>query len=92
MSWGRIGSLIRHLPREANLPRALYGDELAWGDTEHLLANVVDLLQVANWQRTDTKKNKPPTPMPRPALARPKAEADDIARRLQAQRKRLTRR
>jgi hypothetical protein len=44
--------------------RSLHGDIAAWSVTDHLLANVIDLLQAANWQRGG--KGAPPKPFPRP--------------------------
>jgi len=43
----------------------MHGEAALWGTSEHLTADVVDLLQVANWQRTG-KKRGAPKPIKRP--------------------------
>lgn len=63
------------LPREARLIREIT-PTAAWGPTEHLLAGVFDVLQVANWQRTG--KGSRPKPLPRPGK--------DVGKRLGAPR------
>lgn len=39
---------------------------LPWGGVEYMLANVVDLLAAANWQRGGDKRIKKPKPIKRP--------------------------
>lgn len=47
--------------------RATIGERAKWGDTEHLLADVVDLLHIQLWQKT--KRGTPrPKPVPRPGV------------------------
>lgn len=64
--------LVTNLPADcttATLQRGV--EDSAWGLTEHLLAAVVDVLQVANWQREQLhskSKVKPPKPLPRPGV------------------------
>jgi len=43
------------------------GVDSAWTTTDHLLAQVVDALNGANWQRAGGKDRDKPTPVPRPA-------------------------
>lgn len=70
----RLRVLIRHLPRESALARALHGDVVDWGLTEHLLAGVVDELAVGNWlfvtanspEHADPPER--PRPVPRPGV------------------------
>lgn len=45
----RLRVLIRHLPRESALVRAVHGPVADWGPVEHLLASTVDELAAANW-------------------------------------------
>jgi len=83
--------LVRHLPREAALVRALRGEEADWGLGEHLLAAAVDQLAATNWMyaSTHTAENADPParpePIPRPGLAEadqpttPAATPDQIA-------------
>lgn len=61
-------ALVAALPRDAATTRALHGPSVAWGDSEHLLALIVDLLAGANWQRSGGKSPKP-KPIPRPGRA-----------------------
>lgn len=62
--------MIRHLPRTSALARSVHGDDAEWGLTEHLLAALVDLGAVANWQRTSRPGHRP-RPLPRPGVAAP---------------------
>lgn len=70
----RLRVLIRHLPREAALVRALRGEESEWGLTEHLLAAAVDQLAAGNWLfatvHTPQDRDPPerPEPVPRPGV------------------------
>jgi hypothetical protein len=49
LSARRLRVLIRHLPRESALVRAVHGPVADWGPVEHLLASTVDELAAANW-------------------------------------------
>lgn len=48
--------------------RSVAGGEAVWSIETHLLASVLDSLQVANWQRSKdgAKASKAPKPLPRP--------------------------
>jgi hypothetical protein len=72
----RLAALVSNLPRDAAVHRATYGERARWGDTEHLLADVVDLLQLLWWAQTkDGSKNRNrPKPLPRPGVTPPKDE------------------
>lgn len=48
----------------------MYPRELEWDTTDYLIASVVDLLAVANYQRAG-KKGKKPKPLPRPKVPKP---------------------
>lgn len=53
MTWRRLRTLIRGL---ANTPGTLLQRRLAdddWSLNDHLLALILDVLRIANWQRTD---------------------------------------
>lgn len=56
---------------------ALSEGDSRWGDVEHLLADVVDALWGANWQRAGDKRAPRPKPRVRPHLAR-KRRAHDL--------------
>jgi hypothetical protein len=44
----------------------MFGEEVAWAVTDHLLAGVVDYLALIAWLNSDTKKNDRPEPIKRP--------------------------
>lgn len=71
-------ALIRHLPRDSALARALHGEEASWGAGEHLLAAVVDHLAIGNWLFTCAhSESEPPhpEPVPRPGTRTEETEA-----------------
>lgn len=57
---------IDKLPPGASLWNEIGGDA-AWTTSEHLLANVLDTLNAANWQRGGGKAGDRPKPVQRPA-------------------------
>jgi len=65
-SWLDLLAYTRHAPHTSALARAVHGEAAAWGATEHLLANVIDLLAIANWQRGGKKAGPRPKPIQRP--------------------------
>lgn len=68
LPWPRLARLLRHLPPESATWQAVAGPDAVWSTTDHLLALVVDVLQVANWQRAGDKRAKRPEPLPRPGM------------------------
>lgn len=80
LSARRLRVLIRHLPREAALVRALHGDAADWGLAEQLLAGAIDELAVGNWlfvaANSDERADLPdrPRPVPRPGVAEDEPE------------------
>lgn len=65
LSWRDLYVVVRNLPMSSALARSMSGAEAQWGVTEYLLAQVVDALNGANWQRGGGKGQKPkPTPRP----------------------------
>jgi hypothetical protein len=62
---------------------AIHGQQSSWGVTDYLLANIIDILAGANWQRSG--KGKRPKPFPRPKSAvearRMKREMQRMARK-----------
>jgi hypothetical protein len=64
LSWRRLSVLMGQLPVESRLVRIL-NPKAAWTSTEYLLANAVDALQGANWQRGGGKGARP-KPIVRP--------------------------
>lgn len=87
--------LIAHLPADSATSRSTRPDEVGWGITEYLLAEAVDALRAANWQRAGDKKKPRPEPIDRPGLVRRKARRqatpDEMARRLLEQKARVQR-
>lgn len=67
LSWRRLRAVLRHLPHTSATSQALHGDAVVWTSTDHLLAAAVDALNIANWQRTGKKQNRP-KPIPRPGV------------------------
>lgn len=69
-----------------------------WGVTEHLLADAIDILQWANYQRSDPKKAQRPNPYPRPGVItetsrrRTRLTPAQMHARLRAQQQRQARR
>ena len=57
--------LVTQLPAGAQTWVAC-GYDNAWTLTDHLTATLVDVLQIANWQRAGDSKAKRPTPVKRP--------------------------
>lgn len=56
---------IKHLPRDSALAREIHGEAAEWGPDTHLLGDLLDVLQIANWQRAG-KKRGAPKPIKRP--------------------------
>jgi hypothetical protein len=63
---------MHHLPLESATVRAQRGEEALWGLREMLLAQAVDELRGANWQRSGSKGRRP-KPIERPGVG-PKHE------------------
>jgi hypothetical protein len=60
-------SLVKGMPEDSALFRSVNGaDAVTWTPVMHRLTDVADLLQVANYQRTDGK-GPAPSPITRPA-------------------------
>lgn len=73
LTWRRLAVLLSHLPRESAYVQAVAGDTARWGDTEHLLAGVIDSIRVGNFYTAMAASNRrfkdppsPPCPIPRP--------------------------
>lgn len=74
LTWRDLWVIVQHAPRESALARAVGGDDVVWGLTDHLLATTIDVLNIANWQRENQGRKKGQTPtrkpkrMPRPGV------------------------
>jgi hypothetical protein len=64
LSYRRLRLILENSPRDSAFSRSYHGEPSQWSVTDHLLANVIDLLQIANWQRAG--KGAAPKPFPRP--------------------------
>lgn len=69
LSLRRVAVLVDTLPPSSATAVAVHGERALWGPTEHLLATIVDVLQWANYQRSDPKKSTQPEPIARPGAA-----------------------
>ncbi|MFI6107263.1 hypothetical protein [Streptomyces sp. NPDC051310] len=72
LSSRRLAVLVRHMPRDSALARAVHGEAADWGVSDYLLAAAVDHLAESNWmfatvnQDEDAEALEYPTPVPRP--------------------------
>jgi hypothetical protein len=57
--------LALHLPAGAQVWKAV-GTDRSWTEGEHLQAFLIDVAQMANWQRGQDKSAAKPRPFPRP--------------------------
>jgi hypothetical protein len=76
LSSRRLLVLVDNLPRESATARAVHGEQLQWGHTEHLLADVVDLLRILVWQMGG--KGQRPDPIPRPGQANDRSTRTEL--------------
>lgn len=78
LPYRRLGVLLAHLPRESAYVQAVAGPVALWGQTEHLLATIVDTIVQLNhnYVQAHSKKTlKPLKLMRRPGVT--PAEDDD---------------
>lgn len=74
LRWCRLRVLIEQLPPGSATVRHIEGEKARWGETEHLLAVIVDVLQAQAWQFASAhskRKPKRPKPYPRPGVLDP---------------------
>ncbi|MFJ7069205.1 hypothetical protein [Streptomyces sp. NPDC101115] len=77
LTWRELGVLVRQLPAAARTRLALGDTDGLWGLAEHLQAQQIDELRVANWQRANEglkrhEQSRPPEPIERPGTRRKK--------------------
>lgn len=58
--------IVANLPRTSATAHAMFGERVEWGPTEYLLADLIDVVQIGNWQRQGKKGAPKPKPVPRP--------------------------
>jgi hypothetical protein len=72
LSSRRLAVLVRHMPRDSALARAVHGEAADWDVSDYLLAAAVDHLAESNWmfatvnQDEDAEALEYPAPVPRP--------------------------
>lgn len=66
MSWRVLKSVIKYSPRTSALVREVFGEQVEWSITDHVLAGVLDYSALIAWLLSDTKRNKRPEPIQRP--------------------------
>lgn len=74
LPWDELRDLVSFLPRESATVRVVEGERARWGEVEHLLAVVIDVLNGQAWQfaaANSKKKPKRPKPYPRPGVVDP---------------------
>ncbi|WP_149183952.1 hypothetical protein [Streptomyces sp. TRM49041] len=85
LSSRRLAVLVKHMPRDSALTRALESDAAEWTVTDYLLAAAVDHLAAANWMFAsvntdeDSDPPEPPVPVPRPGDQRAASDEEPEA-------------
>ncbi|SPT53802.1 Uncharacterised protein [Actinomyces bovis] len=77
LSWRHLLVLLMRAPRTSAYAREVHGEDALWGLSEQLLAAVLDALNIANWQRSNTGRQIP-SPRPEP-VSRPGARSSDTS-------------
>ena len=72
VSWRAVVAFVAHLPRESATAIAAIGERARWGDSEHLLASLVDLMHLSVWMnsRDGQKGRNRPKALKRPGEKR----------------------
>lgn len=84
--------LTGQLPPGCAVHRALFGDQAPWSLDQHMLADVIDILNAANWQRAQSKTAPRPKPVPRPDARKALRGGGDASARIAARRAEYERR
>lgn len=66
LSWRDLKVVVNNAPPGGALHRAQDPKGWAWGADTYMLAGLIDLTAVANWQRAQKKSAPKPKPLPRP--------------------------
>lgn len=77
LTWRDLWVIVQHSPRESAIARAVGAEEAVWSLTDHLLATVIDVLNIANWQRENAGRPRGKSPTRRPKrIPRPGVEGE----------------
>ena len=69
LTWHDLSVILRHPTKGGPLHRAVFGGDAKWDDAQtQLLAQIVDVLAVGNWQRQGDSHAPRPEPIPRPGV------------------------
>ncbi len=68
LDWTDLRAIVKHLPLDAALLRAMHPEASRWRTAEHLLADAADSLRWLAWARTDDGRRgrNMPEPIVRP--------------------------
>lgn len=73
-SWLDLAAVVQHAPPDNAISREVAPSESGWGTTDYLLAGVVNLLAIANWQRAGDEHAPRPKPILPPGVTDPSVE------------------
>lgn len=71
LTWRDLRIFVMGAARESAYVRSVAGEAAAWGPVEHLLASLVDVMQLANWQRAGDRNARRPEALQRPGVKAP---------------------
>jgi hypothetical protein len=71
LSWRDLLVIVRQAGPGSRLALATQGARALWSQTDYLLADVIDLLAEANWQRAGNKHAPRPKRVQRPGVTSP---------------------
>ncbi|MCK8680320.1 hypothetical protein [Streptomyces lichenis] len=75
LSSRRLAVLVRHMPRDSALARALHGEAAEWQVGDYLLAAAVDHLAESNWMFATVNQDEDAEPLEYPVpVVRPGAD------------------
>lgn len=66
LNWRDLWVVIRAADPDSLVHRAIDSESFGWSRTQYMLADIIDHLAGANWQRSGDKRRPKPKPFPRP--------------------------
>jgi hypothetical protein len=80
LNWREIAAMVKHSDRGSALYKVVHGEKAAWSITDHLLAMLVDLMQILVWFKTKdgSKGRNRPKPLPRPGEGPQQLSSGDV--------------